>query len=483
MNNLRRGNTIRNIKRSATVATKNIQNSKSFKTIKRSGTTAWKWVNAEDAEVSQAKPVGISFFQRNDTVKKLNQKTDGELLRSKTLIGRRPTTRPSIRRRPPPPDTLPLYSSASGTSGRRDKNGYYVNLEETDGLYGDNIQKPQSAASQGGTGKRPKKSEINRMPSCLNDPEVRKQIEAMHPHTPYFMYTVTAIHIITFILSLFLNFKSTGSFIDKIDMNHNIMIGPSSVQLIHMGARYSPCMKNVEPYTANATIQCLPNMKGSAPDGINCALSDYCGLGMEVGEKPTQWYRFITAIFLHSGILHLFFNLTFQIRTGIDMEKDFGSWRIGIIYMATGIFGFVFGAYNSVVPSVGCSGALYGLIGCLFLDLIQSWKIIVNPWRELVKMLIVIVASLSIGLCHFIDNSAHVGGFVSGILTGLIFLPTIAFSKRDLRIKRTAMIISIFVTTYAFFWVFRTFYSENQKCKWCKYINCIDYKDWCKAYE
>jgi len=482
LNTIRRGTTLKSIKRSATVATKNIQNSKSFKTIKRSGTTAWKWVNAEDTDVSQAKPVGISFFQRNDTVKKLNQQTNGQLLRSKTLIGRRPTTKQSIRRRPPPPSTLPLYSSEAGTS-KRNKNGYYMNLEDTDGLYGDNIQKPQSAASQGGAGKKPKKSEINRMPSCLNDPEVRKQIEAMHPHTPYFMYTVTAIQILTFLISLFLNYKASGSPITKIDMSHNIMIGPETIHLIHMGARFSPCMKEFENLSGNATIQCLPGMQGSLDNGVNCALSDYCGLGMNIGDKPNQWYRFITAIFLHSGLLHLFFNLTFQIRTGIDMEKDFGSWRIGIIYMATGIFGFVFGAYNSRLPSVGCSGALYGLIGCLFLDLIQSWKIIVNPWRELVKMIIVIVASLSIGLCHFIDNSAHVGGFVSGILTGLIFLPTITFSKRDLRIKRTAMIVSVFVTIYAFIWVFRTFYYENQKCKWCKYINCIDYKDWCKEYE
>ncbi|OUM60782.1 hypothetical protein PIROE2DRAFT_45923 [Piromyces sp. E2] len=305
----------------------------------------------------------------------------------------------------------------------------------------------------------------------------------MHPHTPYFMYTVTAIQLITFIISLYLNFRSSGSPFAKISMNGNIMIGPETYHLIHMGARYSPCMKNVEPVTANATIQCFPGMKGSLNDGVNCALSDYCGLGMEVGEQPNQWFRFITPIFLHSGLLHILFNLIFQIRTGVDMEKDFGSWRIGIIYMATGIFGFAFGAYNSIATSVGCSGALYGLIGCLFLDLIQSWKIIVNPWAELFKMLGVIVVSLSIGLCHFIDNSAHVGGFISGILTGLIFLPTIAFSKRDLRIKRTAMIVSIFVTAYAYYWVFKTFYSENQKCKWCKYINCIDYKDWCKNYE
>ncbi|ORX45773.1 hypothetical protein BCR36DRAFT_108329 [Piromyces finnis] len=476
MESIKRSTTFKTIKRSATTYTQNIQSSKSFKTIKRSGTTAWKWVNAEDTNVSQSKPVGISFFQRNDTVRKLNQQTDGKLLRSKTL-SRRPTTRPSIRR-PTPANSLPLYSN----SRKGDKYGQYVNLEDTDGLYGDNIKKPQTAAYQGGDDKKPKKGDIGHVPSVLYDPEVRKQLEAMHTHTPYFMYAVTAIQILTYIISLYLNFKTSGSPIAPVNTSHNIMIGPEAIHLIHMGARYSPCMKNMEEYSTNATWSCIPELKGSKGPNA-CSLSDYCGFGMEVGEYPNQWYRFILPIFLHSGLLHLFFNLTFQIRTGVDMEKDFGTWRIGIIYMATGIFGFIFGAYNSVIPSVGCSGALYGLIGCLFLDLIQSWKIIVNPWRELVKMLIIIAASFAIGLCSFIDNSAHVGGFISGILTGLIFLPTISFSKTDLRIKRSAMIVSIFVTIFVFQWVIKTFYSENQKCKWCKYINCIDYKDWCDAYK
>jgi len=481
MQSIKRSTTFKSIKRSATTYTQNIQNSKSFKTIKRSGTAALKWVNAEDTDVSRNKPVGISYFQRNDTVRKLNQQTNGKILRGKTL-SRRPTTKPSIRRKPA--TTLPLYTSNS----KHDKNGYYLNLEETNGLYGDDIQKPETAAasSGSGSGKKPKKSGVSHVPSVLNDPEVIKQLEAMHPHTPYFMYIVTGIQIFTFLLSLFLNFKSNGTPIAPINTSHNIMIGPEAYHLIHMGARFSPCMKNIEEFPANRTLECIPGMKGSilgSDDQTYCDLSDYCGLGMKPGENPNQWYRFILPIFLHCGLLHLFFNLTFQVRTGVDMEKDFGTWRIGIIYMATGIFGFVFGGYNSTAPSVGCSGALYGLIGCLFLDLIQSWKIIVNPWRELVKMLIVIGVSLAVGLCSFIDNSAHVGGLISGILTGLIFLPTISFSKTDLRIKRTAMVVSIFVTTYVFYWVFKTFYSENQKCKWCKYINCIDYKDWCDNYK
>jgi len=391
-------------------------------------------------------------------------------LKKSMTLSRRPTAKSSVRRRPRPAEALPMYSNDT----THNQHAYYMNLDDTNGLYGNDIKRPDAAASGG-----KKDDDLSRIPSVLFDPKVRKQIEEMKPHKPVFMYVVTIIQIVMMVVSFVLNYIYTGS---PIDYKNNLMIGPEGTSLVHLGARFAPCIKNV--YSSDIAFECN-GIKGSIPNnGTNlCSLSDICGMGMKQGAEPNQWFRFITPIFLHSGILHLIFNLLFQIRTGLDMERDFGSWRIGIIYMATGIFGFVFGASNAKAISVGCSGALYGLIGCLFLDLFQSWRLIVNPWKELIKMIIVIVFSLGIGLINFIDNSAHVGGFISGILTGLIFLPTISFSKWDLRIKRTLMIISVFVTTFTFIWVFRTFYSSNHPCKWCKYINCIDYKDWCANYE
>jgi membrane associated rhomboid family serine protease len=470
---IRRGTTFKTIKRSATTATKTLQRSATYKTIKRTGTNAWQWINADDTEVSEARPVGISFFQRNDTFRKLNEQTDNKLKKSMTL-SRRPTTRPSVRRRPRPPEALPLHSNDT----THNQNAYYMNLDDTNGAYGNDIKRPDEAYSGGN---KSKKDDLSRIPSVLFDPKVRKQIEEMKPHKPVFMYIVTVLQIGMMIASMVLNFMYTGSPVDSI--KNNVMIGPEGAALVHLGARFSPCIKNV--YAPDMVFECNKGIKGSVPTNgtYACTISDVCGMGMKQGAEPNQWFRFITPIFLHSGILHILFNLIFQVRTGLDMERDFGSWRIGIIYMATGIFGFVFGASNAKALSVGCSGSLYGLIGCLFLDLFQSWRLIVNPWKELIKMLIVIFFSLGIGLINFIDNSAHVGGFISGILTGLIFLPTISFSKWDLRIKRGLMIISIFVTTFAFHWVFRSFYSSDNPCNWCKYIICIDYKFWCANYE
>lgn len=141
-----------------------------------------------------------------------------------------------------------------------------------------------------------------------------------------------------------------------------------------MGARFLPCMQR----TNITELECPPGVKSSnyiPKDYYNqngqlyqtlqrsnmCSLADICGFEMEKGDTPNQWYRFILPIFLHSGVIHLLFNLIFQVRTGIPMEKEFGSWRMIIIYMVSGIFGFIFEAKSvGYAPSVGCSGALYG---------------------------------------------------------------------------------------------------------------------------
>ncbi|ORX63803.1 rhomboid-domain-containing protein [Anaeromyces robustus] len=300
----------------------------------------------------------------------------------------------------------------------------------------------------------------------------------MKQHKPYFMYLATAIQIAIFVYSLYYNYNLTKSWVAP--FNENPMIGPSSGTLINLGARFLPCMKETE--YLYRPILCPTGMTGTfdPANPTHCSLKDMCGFDMKSGEKPNQWYRFIVPIFLHGGIIHIIFNLSFQIRTGIQMEKDFGTWRIMIIYLLSGIFGFAFEAKsNGVAPSVGCSGSLYGLMACLLLDLIQSWKLITNPWTELFKMILIIIFSLGIGLLPNIDNYAHIGGFMMGILTGLIFLPSIIYSKRHLKIKRILMIISVFLSIFLFIWVFRQFYYSDGYCSWCHYLNCLPINHWC----
>eukprot|EP00052_Salpingoeca_macrocollata_P025829 m.236607 g.236607 ORF g.236607 m.236607 type:complete len:101 (-) comp22491_c1_seq24:335-637(-) len=75
----------------------------------------------------------------------------------------------------------------------------------------------------------------------------------------------------------------------------------------------------------------------------------------------------------------------------------------------------------------GPSGAIYGLFGVLLIDLFQSWQVVPKPWKELQKLLALIVVSLLIGTLPSVDNFAHMAGLCFGAVTAVVFLPYITF--------------------------------------------------------
>lgn len=434
--------------------------------IKRAGTEAWRWLSAEDSVINEDQPVGVSFYQRNSVKNNKNRQSDCSNL-SQFL------NQAYIKK---------LYATEQSYTS--------VNIEEPKD---ESVKKPEPAFEKMKNESDPnKRKSLQKLPSVLYDPEVRKQLQKMKRHVPYFMIGMTVIQIIVLVLSLITNYSVSKRVIA--DLGENPMLGPYPGTLINLGARFLPCMQETNitetqcpagvqssRYVSKYIIDGSGNIVKELQTSSTCSMANICGFGMEEGEKPNQWFRFITPIFLHAGVIHLLFNLVFQIKTGIPMEKEFGSWRMGIIYMISGIFGFIFEAKSlGYAPSVGCSGALYGLLACLLLDLLQSWKIVIKPWKELIKLLAIIIISFGFGLIPYVDNFAHIGGFIMGLLTGLIFLPFIVFSKKGLIIKRILMVVSIFVSIFLFVWALRNFYANDKYCKWCSYLSCIPIKEgWC----
>ncbi|KAJ3110283.1 hypothetical protein HDU96_006743, partial [Phlyctochytrium bullatum] len=292
------------------------------------------------------------------------------------------------------------------------------------------------------------------MPPVLVDPESRQTLAGVAPSRPWFLGIMTVIQVATVCISLIINWQWTGSVIQTNPFN--VMLGPSPGILIQMGARYLPCIKNTTLNTGKVPRIVCPAGIGSNASALDpttnrlvpaCTLEQICGLGGFQGDVPNQWYRFILPMFLHGGIVHLVVNLVFQIQTGFQLERDFGWWRTAAIYLLSGLGGFVFGGnFNGLTPSVGCSGALFGLMACLVIDLFQNWKVIHRPWWELAKLTFTILLSFLIGMLPYIDNFAHIGGFFCGILTGLIFMPTVHYSKWDGRVKIGLLLLAIPVT-------------------------------------
>lgn len=152
-----------------------------------------------------------------------------------------------------------------------------------------------------------------------------------------------------------------------------------------------------------------------------------------------QYYRLLTSTFLHAGPEHLINNMFVLLIIGERLEKILGKTRYAITYFATGIIASIGSVLfnhwmGDVVVGVGASGAIFGIVGGVFY-LVCRYRgaktgITVN------RMLVFIGLSLYSGIANSstVDNTAHVVGFLSGILiTGL--LDVFGSKKRSRRNK------------------------------------------------
>lgn len=83
-----------------------------------------------------------------------------------------------------------------------------------------------------------------------------------------------------------------------------------------------------------------------------------------------------------------------------------------------------------------------------------------------------------IGTLPYIDNLAHVGGFLFGIPAGLLLMPKIYYGKWDRRRKLILMIASLPALAILFYFLLRSFYNNTNFCPGCKYFNCIPGMPW-----
>ena len=129
-------------------------------------------------------------------------------------------------------------------------------------------------------------------------------------------------------------------------------------------------------------------------------------------------WRIFTALFLHGGFLHLFFNLFVLRQIGPLLEPTLGTARFLLLFLASGLGSFGFSLYINGQLAVGASGGLFGLIGgLLVLSFFARHETI--GLRLFIELLVVIALNLVIGgMFPIIDTAAHLGGLISGIILG-----------------------------------------------------------------
>lgn len=134
-----------------------------------------------------------------------------------------------------------------------------------------------------------------------------------------------------------------------------------------------------------------------------------------------QWWRLITAVFLHGSLMHIVFNMWVIMDVGPMVEEMFGSARYLFLYMATGVFGYVISSFFSGHPSVGASGALLGLIGLLLASTTRSSSASSQMMRSNLIKWIIYIAIMGF-MFSGIDNYAHFGGLAAGFVLGKLFV-------------------------------------------------------------
>ena len=190
-----------------------------------------------------------------------------------------------------------------------------------------------------------------------------------------------------------------------------------------------------------------------------------------------EWYRLFTATFVHVGFWHIAANMWCLWNLGILGEPLIGPWGIVAVYMVTGIAGnllsmatdvflYIFVVRDTRVlfgVGAGASGAVFGIAGILIFLL--SNRRLPFPWTELKRLrssvvkfaAINLVIGLSTMVVHVgirIDNSAHIGGFLSGLALGAPLVPRMT-AGREAYLNRQKVTLAVACLILALFgyWV------------------------------
>ena len=150
-----------------------------------------------------------------------------------------------------------------------------------------------------------------------------------------------------------------------------------------------------------------------------------------------DWWRLLTAVFLHSGLMHLAMNMAALLCTGPTVERVYGSRRFLLLYLGAGLAGSALSLHFSAqqATAVGASGAVFGVAGALLVAALRHRRFLptVLSFFTLGGIGLLLLDSMLRGFdSERVDNAAHVGGFLVGCLLALI-LPERISGRHDAR--------------------------------------------------
>lgn len=194
--------------------------------------------------------------------------------------------------------------------------------------------------------------------------------------------------------------------------------------------KYSYCAVNL----VLAAVQILVFILCTAT-GNKMYVAGRCGTDLVLAQG--QYWRLLTSVFLHAGLSHLGSNLLVQILMGNAVERNLGHIRYLALYLLSGIGGNVISvlydrAQGVNIYSVGASGAVFGVMGTLFVLIIRGRKKLRSGSSLLTRAAFAVFYAVYSGFRNpYTDNAAHLGGLAFGVVLGVLL--TAGLEDVDLR--------------------------------------------------
>jgi membrane associated rhomboid family serine protease len=206
-------------------------------------------------------------------------------------------------------------------------------------------------------------------------------------------------------------------------------------------------------------------MVGPYPD----ALSEWGGKNSVLILEDNEWWRLVTPILLHAGVIHILCNVAVQLETGVFFEKEWGSARWLIVYMFSAVGSSVLSVI--VMPnavSVGSSGAVMGLFGGKLAEVLLRWGERNDTEQEqighkvrkeqCIGVTCSVVVVMLFSFIPYVDWAAHLGGLLAGLVVGIFVFAT---ELRSYWWRAFWMLVGISMTIASFTWALHYMYSGN----------------------
>lgn len=224
-------------------------------------------------------------------------------------------------------------------------------------------------------------SQMPPTPNPNSEPQrIRVRLPLAHPR---WVYIFLIINVVLFVAMLAASLFQSGS-VQEVFQRLGVALSGDSAMLIRFGANYAPAIDQHE------------------------------------------YWRLLTANFLHVGLVHLLFNMYALYGLGMQVESIYGPRRFVAIYILTGISGAVFSYLFTHGLSAGASTSLFGLFGALVVFFYRQRKVLGSVGQQqLISLGVTLAINVFLGLSpgSRIDNWGHAGGFIGGLILAWFLCP------------------------------------------------------------